>query len=128
MVGVRRELEDALRERYFALHGRHPMTADDDRYVDERFVTLDALAAAGHDVEERFAPPAAPAPAGPAGGGLGGARLAGELPLPSSGRWAGALMAPAALPALVDGAGGLEQLPRWFASRFPDSATAVMEW
>ena len=39
-----RDLEDLVTRRYLELNGNHPMTAEDDAYVDAYFTTVEALA------------------------------------------------------------------------------------
>lgn len=105
-------LQPQLRHRYLEVNGDHPMTAEDDAYVDTYFSSLETVAAAralpGDHVRE--------------------AMLARQLPLPSYLRSDGTEMVPADLLQLADVAGGLDVLPRWFRAQFPDEATGTAEW
>ncbi len=106
------DLTEQVAERYLEVNGTHSMTAEDDGYVDAYFVTVEALAATvSHDAQE-----------------IRQLMLAGALPLPSYIRSDGAQMVPPDLFALATAAGGLENLPMWFASQFDDGETAAGEW
>ena len=107
-----RDLEDQVTRRYLELNGTHPMTAEDDAYVDAHFVTVEALAGTV-SIDAKH---------------IRQLILAGRLPLPSYLRSDGAQMIPPDLFALAHAAGGVEHLPAWFASQFDDAATAGDEW
>lgn len=106
------ELRTAVAAAFLEVNGTHPMTADDDAYVDKHFVTLDALCA------RRGADPDA----------VRGDMLAGRLPLPSYLRSDGTEMVPPDLFALADAAGGIEVLPGWFRAHWADRERADAEW
>jgi hypothetical protein len=107
-----RELQAAVTARFVAVNGQHPMTPEDDDYVDEWFTPLTALAdAAGVPPEE-----------------LHRRMLANRLPLPSYIRSDGTQMVARDLLALSERAGGADRLPAWFASHFDEPSTAVSEW
>lgn len=106
------ELQSALRERFYAVNGRHPMTVEDDAYASAWYVTIEDLAQTeGIDVDE-----------------LASSMLAGALPLPSYVRSDGVFMVPRDLLGLAREAGTLEQLPAWFGRQFADAADAVDAW
>ena len=93
----------AVRDRFVAVNGDHPMTPEDDAYVREHFVpaTSEAMAL----------------------------MLDGRLPLPSYVLSDGTPMVPAAHGALAEHAGGLDRLHDWFVAFWPDDpATAEEEW
>ena len=93
----------AVRDRFVAVNGDHPMTAEDDAYVREHFV--EATPAAMEQM------------------------LAGRLPLPSYVLSDGTPMVPAAHGELAEVAGGVDRLRRWFVAFWPDDpATAEAEW
>ena len=93
----------AVRDRFVAVNGDHPMTDDDDAYVREHFV--EATPAAMEQM------------------------LAGRLPLPSYVLGDGTPMVPADHGALAEVAGGLDRLRRWFVDFWPDDpATGEQEW
>ena len=107
-----RELEAAVTARFVAVNGQHPMTPEDDDYVDEWYTPLTALAAAaGVEPQE-----------------LHRQMLANRLPLPSYIRSDGTQMVARDLLALRERAGDADQLPSWFASHFDEPSTAVSEW
>ena len=107
-----RDLEDLVTRRYLELNGDHPMTAEDDAYVDAHFTTVEALARrVSMDAQE-----------------IRQLMLAGRLPVPSYLRSDGAQMVPPDLFALATAAGGLEHVPAWFARQFDDGETAADEW
>ncbi len=106
------ELEAGVRARFVAVNGDHPMTLDDDAYVTEWYTPLAELAGrAGVTADE-----------------LRRLMLANRLPLPSYIRSDGTQMVGHDLLDLVERADGVERLPTWFASQFPDPRTAVAEW
>lgn len=93
----------AVRERFVAVNGDHPMTDADDAYVREHFV--EATPAAMEQM------------------------LAGRLPLPSYVLSDGTPMVPAAHGELAEVAGGVDRLHDWFVAFWPDDpATAEAEW
>ncbi len=107
-----RDLDEQVTERYLELNGTHPMTAEDDAYVDAHFITVEALArTVSHDARE-----------------IRQLMLAGRLPLPSYLRSDGAQMVPPDLLELATAAGGVEDLQGWFVSQFDDGDTAADEW
>jgi Family of unknown function (DUF6058) len=105
-------LEQAVSERFFAVNGRHQMTPDDDDYVSDWYVPLEQLAqeAAMDSGEVRRL------------------MLANRLPLPSYIRSDGTQMVARDLLALAKEAGGIDRLPRWFASHWTSAEEAVVEW
>jgi RimJ/RimL family protein N-acetyltransferase len=93
----------AVRDRFVAVNGDHPMTEADDAYVREHFVE------ATPEAMEQM--------------------LAGRLPLPSYLLGDGTPMVPADHGALAEVAGGLDRLRRWFVAFWPDDpATGEQEW
>jgi hypothetical protein len=105
-------LEAAVAERFYAVNGHHPMTADDDEYVSQWYTPLEELAVkVGRDPES-----------------IRRLILANRLPLPSYIRSDGAQMVTRDLLELVDEAGGADELPAWFASRWSSPEKAVIEW
>ena len=93
----------AVRDRFVAVNGDHPMTDEDDAYVREHFVAATPAA-----MEQM---------------------LAGRLPLPSYVLSDGTPMVPAAHGELADVAGGVDRLHDWFVAFWPDDpATAEAEW
>jgi hypothetical protein len=106
------DLQGAVRARYLALNGEHPVTSADDRYLDARFLPLSQAGEAG----------IAPAD-------LVGHMLAGALPLPAYLRPDGQLMIARNIMSLAAQVGGdLEELPRWFGGQFADPGLAALEW
>jgi hypothetical protein len=106
------DLESAVAARFVAVNGRHPMTPEDDAYVDDWYAPLETIAdEAGIDADE-----------------LRRLMLANRLPLPSYIRSDGTQMVARDLLDLARRAGGADRLPDWFASHFPDPATALAEW
>lgn len=96
-------LTDAVRARYVAVNGDHPMTEADDAYVREHFVeaTPEAMALMLDD----------------------------RLPLPSYILSDGTPMVPADHGRLAEVAGGVDALHDWFVAFWPDdSATGEAEW
>jgi hypothetical protein len=106
------ELASQVAARYVEVNGRHPMTEADDRYVTRHFVTLDELCVGRDETPD----------------GVRAHMLAGRLPLPSYLRSDGVEMVPADLLDLAARAGGVDRLPAWFQSSWPDRARAVEEW
>jgi Family of unknown function (DUF6058) len=105
-------LAEAVAARFYAVNGRHEMTAEDDEYVSAWYVPLEKLAAADRaDPDE-----------------LRRLQLANRLPLPSYIRSDGVQMVARDLLALVHEAGGPERLREWFASRWESPEEAVVEW
>ncbi len=93
----------AVRDRFVAVNGDHPMTEADDAYVREHFVE------ATPEAMEQM--------------------LAGRLPLPSYVLRDGTPMVPADHGTLAEVAGGLDHLRRWFVAFWPDDpATGEQEW
>lgn len=106
------ELQLALSERFYAVNGRHPMTAEDDAYVTEWYAPLEDVAASeGWDVDE-----------------LARLMLAGSLPIPGYIRSDGTMMVGRDLLALANEAGGVAHLPAWFGRRFESAGEAVDAW
>lgn len=96
-------LKQAVRDRFVAVNGDHPMTPEDDAYVREHFV-----------------------PATPEAIQL---MLDDRLPLPSYVLSDGTPMVPAAHGELADVAGGVDRLHDWFVAFWPDDpATGEEEW
>ena len=95
-----------VRERYLAVNGDHPMSAEDDRYVWTHFVEVPDPAA----TLERMA--------------------AGELPLPSYLLGDGTPMVPTDYLEPVAWAGDPDRLQGWFLDHWPEDArdTAEQEW
>jgi hypothetical protein len=105
-------LRGRLAERFREVNGDHPMTAADDAYVSRQYVTLDDLCRSCHrDADEVRAD-----------------MLASRLPLPSYLRSDGAEMVPPDLFALVEKAGGPDQLREWFVAHWADPAVGKAEW
>ncbi len=97
-----RELQ-AVRDRFVAVNGDHPMTPKDDAYVREHFVAATPEAVA--------------------------LMLAGRLPLPSYVLSDGTPMVPADHGSLAEHAGGLDRLHDWFVAFWEDDpATGEEEW
>jgi hypothetical protein len=106
------QLAAAVAARFYAVNGRHEMTAEDDAYVSSWYVPLEELAAhanVGADEIRRL-------------------MLANRLPLPSYIRSDDAQMVPRDLLELAVQAGGYEGLPGWFARQWPSPERAVQEW
>lgn len=96
-------LASAVRDRFVAVNGEHPMTAEDDAYVREHFVvaTPEAMRLMLDDL----------------------------LPLPSYVLGDGTPMVPADHGRLAEIAGGVGRLRRWFVAFWPDDpATGEAEW
>ena len=98
--------------RFAAVNGEHPMTPEDDAYVSEWFVALDALSE--HE--------------GIAAAEIRRLMLANRLPLPSYIATDGTQFVARDLLELSRRAGGFERLPEWFAAQFDEPAKAVTEW
>jgi RimJ/RimL family protein N-acetyltransferase len=97
------DLVAAVRDRFVAVNGDHPMTPEDDAYVREHFVE------ATPEAMEHM--------------------LAGRLPLPSYVLSDGTPMVPAAHGELAEVAGGVDRLHDWFVAFWPDDpATGEAEW
>ncbi|MSW68992.1 MAG: GNAT family N-acetyltransferase [Actinobacteria bacterium] len=93
----------AVHDRYVAVNGDHPMTADDDAYVREHFV-----------------------PATPEAMAL---MLEGRLPLASYVLRDGTPMVPAAHGELAEIAGGIDRLREWFVAFWEgEEETGAQEW
>lgn len=102
----------AVAARFYAINGRHEMTAADDAYVSAWYVPLEELANMnGLDADE-----------------LRRLMLANRLPLPSYIRSDGTQMVACDLLELLHEAGGAERLPAWFAAQWDSSEQAVSEW
>jgi Family of unknown function (DUF6058) len=105
-------LADAVRARFLAVNGEHPMTPEDDAYVSDWYVTIEELARrTQRDPEE-----------------LRALMLANRLPLPSYIRTDGAQMVPADLLALLESVDDPDELPGWFARHWEDPSEATEEW
>lgn len=109
-------MSDTLRSevvrRYLEVNGSHPMTPEDDAYVDEHYVPLAAVCARrGLDADE-----------------VRRRMLDGELPLPSYLRSDGTEMVWPELFELADEAGGVAELPHWFERQWTDAEQAAAEW
>jgi hypothetical protein len=98
--------------RFRAINGDHPMTEADDAYVARTHVTLDELCADRTETADD----------------VRADMLAERLPLPSYLRTDGTEMVPADYFRLADEAGGVDELPAWFARHWTDSAHAAAEW
>jgi len=105
-------LEEAIAMRFAAVNGEHAMTPEDDAYVSEWFVALDALSE--HE--------------GIAAAEIRRLMLANRLPLPSYIATDGTQFVARDLLELSRRAGGFERLPEWFAAQFDEPAKAVTEW
>lgn len=102
------DLTAAVAARFAAVNGVHPMTREDDAYVDEWYAPLAEVATDAVEARRLM--------------------LANRLPLPSYLRSDGTEMVPRDLFALAELAGGVEQVPAWFASQFDEPADAVESW
>ena len=92
---------DVIRQRYVAVNGDHPMSAEDDDYVRACFVPLDAVDLPEDEVHRLI--------------------LDGRLPLPSYLLSDGS---PMVHPGYLDNlraAGGPEQVEGWFRGHWPDA-------
>jgi hypothetical protein len=111
-VVIEQGLAAAVAARFYAVNGRHPMTAEDDAYVSEWFVPVEELAAAASvDVEQ-----------------IRRLQLANRLPLPSYILSDGTQMVARDLLRLADEAGSFDELPAWFAQQWESPVDAVREW
>jgi hypothetical protein len=111
------EATDVLRrqvaEKFLQVNGSHPMTADDDRYVDGYYVGLEAVCAARSVEPDEIRRHI----------------LAGHLPIPSYLRSDGAEMMYPNYLELADAAGGPEPLRDWFlAQGWSSPEQAEDEW
>jgi hypothetical protein len=105
-------LANAVAARFYAVNGRHPMTAEDHAYVSEWFVPVEELAAAASlDVDQ-----------------VRRLQLANRLPLPSYILGDGTQMVAPDLLELAQEAGGFDALPGWFAQQWESPVDAVREW
>ena len=105
-------LIDAVAARFYAVNGRHPMTAEDDAYASDWFVPVEEVAqTASVDAEE-----------------IRRLQLANRLPLPSYIRQDGTQMVARDLLELANEAGGFDELPGWFARQWDSPDEAVREW
>lgn len=106
-------LQFEVADAFLAVNGSHPMTTEDDGYVDKHFVALEVLCA-----HRGVAPDA-----------VRRDMLAGRLPLPSYLRSDGTEMVPSDLFALADSAGGVAALPDWFRAHWgANQELARTEW
>ena len=106
------QLHRAIAARFYAVNGVHPMTVEDDAYVDQWYTPLEALAQQGGiDACE-----------------LRRLMLADRLPLPSYIRTDGTQMVARDLLELPRREGGYEQLPEWFGQQFKSGRDAIREW
>nr|WP_239116861.1 hypothetical protein [Planotetraspora phitsanulokensis] len=106
------DLKQRLAERFRKVNGDHPMSDADDTYVSAQFVVLEELCAAhGRDADE-----------------VRRLMLEQRLPLPGYLRSDDAEMVPTDLFALVEEAGGLDQLETWFTAHWADPAVGQEEW
>jgi hypothetical protein len=106
------DLKHRIAERFREVNGDHPMTGDDDAYVNTQFVVLEELCAVdGRDADA-----------------VRRLMLEQCLPLPGYLRSDGAEMVPADLFALADEAGGAELLEAWFTAHWADPVTGKAEW
>jgi hypothetical protein len=106
------QLHSAVAARFYAVNGTHPMTSEDDEYVNQWYISLEDLAQQ----------------AGTHASGLRRLMLANRLPLPSYIRSDGKQMVARDLLELTRRAGGYEQLPEWFGQQFKSGGDAVREW
>ncbi|WP_112241240.1 DUF6058 family natural product biosynthesis protein [Kribbella monticola] len=103
--------QEALAARFREVNGEHPMSAEDDAYVNRQYRVLAELCAEhGRDPDE-----------------VRRSMLAGELPLPGYLRSDGAEMVPADLFELPDQV-GLGNLHAWFVAQWEDIAEGNEEW
>ena len=106
------ELRSAVAARFYAVNGKHAMTAEDDAYASRWYVSVEVLAqAAGIEASE-----------------LRRLMLANRLPLPSYIRNDGTQMVARDLLELPRRAGGYNELPIWFAQQFESSHDAIRAW
>jgi hypothetical protein len=102
----------AVAERFYAVNGRHPMTAEDDAYVSTWYVPLEEFAADAGVVADE----------------IRRLMLANRLPLPSYIRSDGTQMVPRDLLDLLEEAGGADALPEWFAAKWNSPGQAIGQW
>jgi hypothetical protein len=96
------QLCSAVAARFYAVNGRHPMTAEDDVYVRKWYISIEELAQhAGVEASE-----------------LRRLILSNRLPLPSYILTDGTQMVARDLLELPRRAGGYDELPEWFARHF----------
>jgi hypothetical protein len=106
------DLRNAVAATFFAVNGRHPMTADDDAYARKWYISIEELARhAGVQASE-----------------LRRLILANRLPLPSYILTDGTQMVARDLLELPRRAGGYDELPEWFAQHFESTREAIREW
>jgi hypothetical protein len=106
---TKQELRSRLAARFAEVNGDHKMTQDDDAYVDKYYVRLEEVSENPDELREHM--------------------LAGRLPLPSYLKSDGTEMVPAGLLALVEKAGGIGELPGWFAGQgWPNPQVAAEKW
>jgi hypothetical protein len=104
-----RDLRSPLAARFAEVNGEHLMTPADDEYVGRHYVTVEEVSERADEVREHM--------------------LAGWLPLPGYLRSDGAEMVPADLLGLVEKAGGVAELPAWWAGQhWPSAEVAAEEW
>jgi hypothetical protein len=106
------ELARQVAARFVEVNGDHPMTAADDAYVDQYFVTLRELCVGREETPDE----------------LRAHMLACRLPLPSYLRSDGVEMVPRDLLGPADRAGGIASLQAWFQSHWNDRDEAAEEW
>jgi hypothetical protein len=111
-VSTAPDLSAQVVARYVEINGRHPMTAEDDAYVDRHYRTLEALCADRAETPDE----------------VRAEMLAGRLPLPGYLRSDGTPMFPADYFRLVDDAGGVDRLATWFHRHWSDADHAAEEW
>jgi Family of unknown function (DUF6058) len=106
------DLAAAVADRFVAVNGAHPMTHEDDDYVDEWFVTVEDVAAAeGLPADE-----------------IRSLMIADVLPIPSYIRSDGAQMVPGELLELMREAGVPGDFPAWFRGHWETAAAAEESW
>jgi hypothetical protein len=106
------KLSEAVAERFYAVNGRHVMSADDDAYVSRWYIQLEELAEGAALTADEICR----------------LMLANRLPLPSYIRSDGAQMVARDLLELLNEAGGADKLPEWFAAQFPTPEEAIEHW
>jgi hypothetical protein len=98
-----------LAARFVEVNGDHAMSPDDDAYVNEYLVRLEELSENPDELREHM--------------------LAGRLPLPGYIRSDGAEMVHADVLDLVEKAGGISELPGWFAEQgWSSPQVAAEKW
>lgn len=106
-------LEAQVAAVFLAVNGRAPMTAEDDRYVDEYFVPLEEVCTKREESSDQIREH----------------MLAARLPIPSYLKSDGTEMVPGDLLRLADEAGGPRLLRTWFLrQRWATPAQAAEEW